>query len=308
MCVEETVDVGLCEEASNQALLNELDQEGPQWDEAKAQHFLNLCSEAHTLVDGSYTVAEARVHEIAVAYQLAWNQHVGALNKASARQQLTANLILSGALTFAAGFAGPYVAAVMTRLVTTKPIVDGIVQFVKWGIQKAGTAASPPSEPALKAFPTDPLAWQNQVEARILQEKAGVYAVLRWWQNRVNAKDPAFNLDFDPRAELQSVLIVGGVPMNKLPPINVEQHASEIEKGFWAKWCELYGYQVTVTFGGVYIAEEAVPKEGEERLVELLGSEEAARQFVVSHGAQAREAAEQEAMELNAIRPPMPLY
>jgi hypothetical protein len=60
---------------------------------------------------------------------------------------------------------------------------------------------------------------------------------------------------------------------------------------------------------GVFYAGETVPKEGEERLVALLGSESAAEAFILQHGASAKEQAEEEAGELNRMpRPVMMPY
>jgi hypothetical protein len=147
------------------------------------------------------------------------------------------------------------------------------------------------------------------VASRERNRRPGVYDVLGWWQSRVNDQDAAFNLDFDPREAIRGLLRIGATAMNSLQAVDIDAQAVEFEKGFWAKWCELYGFHVTVGFGGYYYADERVPKEGEERLVALLGSEAAAEAFVNLHGAASREAAQEQATELNSIPLPRgPLY
>jgi hypothetical protein len=272
---------------------------GGEFDQAQGQLFLNKCSEANTIIDGSYAAAESCAYSVAVAYKNAWDLHKGALDAASARQKLVGDLILAAALTFAAGFAGPYVAPMMAGLTTNKHIVDATTDLVKWGISTAGTSISPPVARPLQAFPTDPLQWQNLVNARMSSEKAGVYAVLQWWQSRANAQDPQLNLNFDPRAEIRSLLRLQGIALSSMNTVDITSHAVEFEKGFWAKWCEQYGFHVTVGIGGYFYAGERVPKEGEERLVALLGSESAAEAFINEHGAASRAEASEQASELN---------
>jgi hypothetical protein len=309
-----TPDVGTDQEGgaqnrgSNSAVQDQMNA-GGEFDQAKAQLFLNKCSEANTIIDGSYAAAESCAYSVAVSYKTAWDLHKNALDAASARQKLVADLILAAAFTFAAGFAGPYIAPLMAGLSTNKHIVDATTDLVKWGISTAGTSISPPSPRPLQAFPTDPNQWQNLVNARMSSEKAGVYAILQWWQSRANAQDTALNLNFDPRTAIRSLLSLQNVPLNNMATVDIGVHAVAFEKGFWAKWCELYGFGLTVGMFGVFYAGETVPKEGEERLVALLGSESAAEAFILQHGASAKEQAEEEAGELNRMpRPVMMPY
>lgn len=257
------------------------------WDPVKAQQFLNLSAEANSLIGSAYAAAQARVNEMSLAYADAWSKHTGALQAASARQQLVANLIMTAALTFVAGAAGPFISSAMQKLTTTQNLVDGAVDLGKWAITQAGTAVGAPTAAPLRAFPTDPAAWQNLVEARLNQEKSNVYGILAWWQGRVNAQDASFNLDMNPVNAMRSLLRAGGTALDAVAQIDVAEQSKQFERGFWASWVGQYGYQVTVGFGGVYYAGESVPKEAKERLVALCGSEEAATQFVVQHGATA---------------------
>jgi hypothetical protein len=271
------------------------------WDEAKAQAFLNKAGQANTVIDASYANAEARTKEVSIAYGDAYKLHTDALNAASSRQALIASLLVGAALSFVSGPAGPFISGLMGKLVTSKPILDGIEEMAKWGITQAGTALAPPGTPALKAFPTDPLKWQNQTESRLLGEKSGMYSVLAWWQGRVNAKDTSFNLDMDPVKAFQAALKTGGTPLANVGAVDIEAQARTFEKGFWKAWVEQFGYKLTVGFGGYWYAGENVPKEAGERLVALLGSEDAAKAFVVQHGAKVREKADKEASELNSM-------
>jgi hypothetical protein len=84
----------------------------------------------------------------------------------------------------------PIVAKAMIDISAGSPTIDGIKDLTKWSLRSGAVVGTTkiqwPTPPAFKAFPTDPLQWQNNVNLRVQTELSWVTQLIEIWQNIVN--------------------------------------------------------------------------------------------------------------------------
>jgi hypothetical protein len=181
------------------------------------QQFLNLCSQANTRVDLAERRFSAWLSSLAIAYGRAWQSHkdfLARLDKTAAQRPLAIEVLLDAGLAFFPGAAGGAIADVMKRLNQGTPMIDGMKDLAKWGLRSNALVgvmrAAPTASMAerFRAFPTDPLQWQNEVNLRVQSELAQVTAIIEDWQNKTNTGDPNFAPDFNPLEKVDAALVL----------------------------------------------------------------------------------------------------
>jgi hypothetical protein len=216
--------------------------------EMDVQQFINLTSEANTKVDNAYKAVKKWFLGICIAYGTAYKRHTDALTDQAETNKLLQDLILGAALAFVAGGVGGLVATSMQRAKAGAFIVDGLNELSQFIVGSGGQAAVQQAKPVdasgLKAFPTDPLQWQNELEMRIEAESLHVGLQLEEWQHAANEDDPGFMLNFDPRVAVDRALRISGQDPASLPDVDHAETADVFEKGMWATWLAVFGYRV----------------------------------------------------------------
>lgn len=249
--------------------------------EMSRTEFLERCGLVNTEIDLADRASTAYLAALANAYAKAWKKHTDVLKEQDAKERLMGELILGAALAFVPGGVGGVVGAAMKKAGSSDFMIDGIKDLTKWGLRTAGgkLAPAPPTDPGLKAFPSDPLEWQNKETVRVQSELAKATERLLDWQTKAQTNDASFALNFDPVAAMKEALTVNKVPASSLKPVDEDKEKINFEKGFWKGWLENYGYHLKknrdMRFPGQsdgyvdYVMEKNVGKEIYERCKEL---------------------------------------
>ncbi|MCL6429560.1 MAG: hypothetical protein K6V36_01710, partial [Anaerolineae bacterium] len=213
-----------------------------------------------------------------LAYGKAYRDHTELLEDVARSRQLALDLILGAALAFVPGGVGGLIGKAMTRVTTSEFLIEGVKELALYGMRIPQTlaAAAPPGE-GLNAFPTNPLAWRDQVELRITSELLVATNMLLGWQNSANGNDPNFFLDFNPVQAMEQSLTIAKHKVAELQPVDQEEMARHFEKGMWAAWLKQYAYFLASRPvgpagmpGGVrYYAQEDIAKKIRRRCQEL---------------------------------------
>ena len=211
-------------------------------------NFLRLCGNVNTAIDLADRRVTAWLASVSNAYAGAWRRHTDTLRDQDASNRLVGELILGAALAFIPGGIGGVLGEGMKRLTENNAfLVDGIKDLAKWGMRRAGAELGPGAAPAMRAYPPDPLQWQNAETTRVQTELAVATQRLLDWQTKAGNSDPDFFCEFDPMQAMESSLTVGGQRAATLAPVDGAQSAIDFEKGFWARWLEMYAYEVQST-------------------------------------------------------------
>ncbi len=217
--------------------------------EMDRQQFINLCTQANGETLESYLSLQKWMLALSIAYGDAWKNHTDTLAEASADEKLAENLILGAALAFVPGGVGGIIGESMKSAGSSAFMVDGVKDLAKWGMRTAGpgvvAAAAGGGTPGLKALPTDPLKWRDQVESRVVDESKSVVHNVNEWMDKANKNDPDFFLDFNPVDAVRGSLQIGGTKVKDgLPAEDTGELAKAFEKGLWAEWLKRYAYVV----------------------------------------------------------------
>jgi hypothetical protein len=241
------------------------------------RRFLELCSQAHTLIDSAYTSADIWLTRISQAYRQAWENYTAILTEAEAQQNLQVSLILDYAVALLP-IRIPAIAKLITDALKRKSVgeylADGIGRLIETTTEKGLNAmnallvAQLPSS-LLIVQPED---WEANIKVEILKEKKFVLELLLRWQTSVNNRDPNFKVDFDPFERIKDALRIAGQPLDDLPEIDIQQQANAFESGFWAAWLSENGYVVVPfesaggSIGGAFRWSYVVPQIAQLRL------------------------------------------
>ena len=210
--------------------------------------FLAKTGEATAMIQTADQKATAWMDSLAAAYSDAWNNHTGALKHQADFERLMGDLILGAALAFVPGGIGGVIGKTMANATKSEAFIcDGVKDLTKWGFRNAAPAllkGAGGGGDGLTAYPTDPFMWDKLRGIRIHSELGVAAARNEAWIHAVNSNDPNFTLDFDPADVMKQALTVDGTDLRSVSPVDIQQQSLEFEKGFWAKWLELYGYNV----------------------------------------------------------------
>jgi hypothetical protein len=221
----------------------------------ETQQFLNLCSQANTLADEAERRFSAWLSSVTVAYAQAWSDHTRVLKDIELQARLVNDLILNAALAFIPGGAGGLIGDSMKRLTTASFLIDGAKDLGKWGMRSGAIVGLPggfsfPSAPALRAFPTDPLVWSNNVNIRVQSEMAAVTQAIEGWQDAVNRGDANFQANFNPVEKARAALILNppdepSRALIDLVPVHVAEMEKNFEAGFLATWIDKFSFEAS---------------------------------------------------------------
>jgi len=206
--------------------------------------FLQLCGLCTTVIMRADGRMEAWLASIANAYATAWTTHTALLKDQDRSNRLAGNLILGAALAFIPGGVAGVVGASMRKLTKSDFLIDGIKELTMWGLR--GNAAVE-HVPAMEAFPTDPLQWQNQATTRIKLEFDVVSARLEKWQRKAIHNDPNFVMNFDPLTAIEAALKVNRKPIVELEPVDSSSYADHFERAFWKRWLTKFAYSAEMS-------------------------------------------------------------
>jgi hypothetical protein len=201
------------------------------------QDFLNLCSQANTLVDLAERKFSAWLSSVGSAYSEAWLTHTKFVTAIGTKAKLSQDILLGAALALIPGAIGgalgdvmkmtvdktkdtwtgalarnkiPVIADVMIQLQLGTPTIDGIKDLAKWGLRSGAvvgtTSIGIPVGDVYKKFPTDPLIWQNDINERVQTELANITMLIESWQNAVNTNDNRFVPNFNPYEKVKDAL------------------------------------------------------------------------------------------------------
>jgi len=230
--------------------------------EYSSEGFLRLTNEVNTRIDLADRRARAWLASLATSYRRAWKSHRDVLTEQDDQnlfkeklKLLPLQIVLGAGLAFIPGGVGGVIGSRMKKAGESDFMVDGIKDLWKWGLRSTGQAgiqggiAVPATAPALKAYPLDPEQWEGKETERIAGELAQATTTLLDWQVKARTSDPSFALNFDPIESMELALRVSDDQGKKyevaeLEPVDHDKTADQFEKGFWAKWLELYGYQL----------------------------------------------------------------
>jgi hypothetical protein len=217
--------------------------------EMDRQQFINLCSQATGEALEGYLSLQKWMLGLSIAYGDAWKNHTDTLSEASADEKLAGDIILGAALAFIPGGVGGLVGESMKNAGSSTFMVDGVKDLAKWGLRAAGpgaaAAAAGGGTPGLKALPTDPLKWRDQIESRVVDESKAAVHNVNEWIDKANRSDPDFFLDFNPVDAMRGALQIGGTKVRDgLPAEDAGELARAFEKGMWAEWLKQYAYIV----------------------------------------------------------------
>ncbi|WP_373530113.1 DUF4157 domain-containing protein [Nostoc sp.] len=212
------------------------------------QDFLNRCGQVNTIIDAADRGTTAWLLSVAIAYGDAWKNHTDTLIAQDNLEKLQDELILGAALAFIPGGIGGMVGGALKNAKSSDFIIDGVKDLTKYvgrspalsGLKGGGIVGS--SGQGLKAFPTDPGQWQNQVALRIKSELLVATNNLELWQEIANSK-VSIALNFDPVVAMNGALVVQGQKAAALQPVDQAQTSKDFEKGFWKTWLENYSYK-----------------------------------------------------------------
>lgn len=229
--------------------------------EMKKEDFLAKCAQAQTIITVAGHKLTGFLAGLAIAYGRAWKEHTSVLAKAAARDRLIGEFILNAALAFIPGGVGGLVGGVMKKLGNGDFLVDGMKDLAKgtgrWVGAKALTIGA---KPGLEAYPPDPTEWQNRETERVSFELAAIAEVLSAWQEHAGTED--VEMTFEPVEAIRELLVMNGQAVTELQPVAQETHAFDFERGFWEKWLELYGFELSDSGGNHYSRRVASPVGG----------------------------------------------
>lgn len=229
---------------------------------AQRQAFLNLCSQANTLVDLAERRFSAWLSSLAIPYGKGWTNHTAALKEAETEARLASDLILNAALAFIPGGVGGIVGETFKRLDAGAFVVDSIKDLGKWGMRSGAIIGATPnvvtfgvSPAGLKAFPADPLQWQNEINSRVQTELADATRHIERWQNAVNTGERNFDPSFNPVEKVTLALAIrtanGTVAqLVMLTPLTQEEqdrHRRQFEQGWMTEWVRTQAFATYVT-------------------------------------------------------------